>query len=679
MDVLARRFTSMCLTFLTVTLVCLSVFSSASSTLEKPTNLHITSVHDLTITLTWKRPAGIPITTNLLYIVRFVANGFNQVLPLQSEESAQITFRRNTKYNINVRAIRSDDHQVQSDWASLRVDTKDFVPAKPTNVRITRVVKFVASLAWNRPQATSTGIPDTSRLSYLFSYQKHGSLAKQLKISTNQFSLRLVPNTRYEFQVRAYKTFDPNVYGPWSDTLTYTSKEGVPSKPPTNVIAVSNTPSSIVVSWGPIPEDGRNGVIQGFVVFYCEQSTGHCSQSEVKLVYSTQIEGLVTGKQYKVRVAGYTKEGNGRKSPETTVVAGGPFITTTTQTPAQKPTTLKLTSTTKKTSTKSSTLAPTIALTQRPQRTSTGTPGTVPAPFDPTTSVSTKELHDTTGKRISEESTKGRRRATDSSVFQSTPVALASRDDEESPPGITKKLLTIAAPVVGVLILLIILGAVVVFSKKRSRRKRRQNGEIPVELVNLQRHERSRDGVTRGALSIRYAPPGDDSLTQGLLQPSEHNNDSLPRGMAEDGQLLGATGPQNCKLSVDLNTTKSELQESSAEGLYESIGSLKGAGCENIKTNDSGERYVTHDQMGVNHYKAPLVPASQTSPQQCNGAAARENPQGKFYENLPRSEHFYDTLSSEDQDGPVYENTRILPSLPVNKTDIDGEHEPLTM
>lgn len=31
MDVRARRFTSMCLTFLTVTLVCLSVFSSASS------------------------------------------------------------------------------------------------------------------------------------------------------------------------------------------------------------------------------------------------------------------------------------------------------------------------------------------------------------------------------------------------------------------------------------------------------------------------------------------------------------------------------------------------------------------------------------------------------------------------------------------------------------------------
>lgn len=52
------------------------------------------------------------------------------MLPLQSEESAQITFRRNTKYNINVRAIRSDDHQVQSDWASLRVDTKDFGECK---------------------------------------------------------------------------------------------------------------------------------------------------------------------------------------------------------------------------------------------------------------------------------------------------------------------------------------------------------------------------------------------------------------------------------------------------------------------------------------------------------------------------------------------------------------------
>ena len=249
--------------------------------------------------------------------------------------------------------------------------------------------------------------------------------------------------------------------------------------------------------------------------------------------------------------------------------------------------------------------------------------------------------------------------------------------DEESPPGITDKLLTIGAPAVGVLILLIILGAVVVFSRKRSRKRRRQNGEIPLEPVNLQRHGRSRDAVTRGASSVRYAPPGDDSMTQGLLQSLEHNNDSLPKGMAENAPLLGATCPEKCKLSVDLNMAKSELEQGRAEGLYESIGSLKGAGCENIEKNDNGDRYVTHNQMGVKHDKAPWAPASQTSPQQCNGAVARENPQGKIYENLPRSEHLYDTLSSDDQDGPVYENTRVSPSPSANKTHKDGDYEPL--
>ena len=98
------------------------------------------------------------------------------------------------------------------------------VPAKPKNVRMTRVIKFIARVAWDRPQTTPTGIPDTSGLSYQFSYQKLGSLAKQLKTTTNAFSLRLTPNSKYAFKVRAYKSFD--FYGPWSDTLNYTSKEG---------------------------------------------------------------------------------------------------------------------------------------------------------------------------------------------------------------------------------------------------------------------------------------------------------------------------------------------------------------------------------------------------------------------------------------------------------------------
>ena len=98
----------------------------------------------------------------------------------------------------------------------------------------------------------------------------------------------------------------------------------VPSKPPSNVKAVSNTPSSITVSWDQIPGNGQNGVIQGYVVFYRDQSSSLWTESDVKLNSSLELTNLVTGKHYTVCVAGYTKVGRGVKSPQIqNIVDGG--------------------------------------------------------------------------------------------------------------------------------------------------------------------------------------------------------------------------------------------------------------------------------------------------------------------------------------------------------------------
>ena len=97
----------------------------------------------------------------------------------------------------------------------------------------------------------------------------------------------------------------------------------MPSKPPTNVRLVSNTLSSITVSWGPIPKDGRNGVIRGFIVSYREEGAMTWTKRDVKLVYSQVLTNLATGKQYYVRVAGYTKVGRGSKFATKSIVVGG--------------------------------------------------------------------------------------------------------------------------------------------------------------------------------------------------------------------------------------------------------------------------------------------------------------------------------------------------------------------
>ncbi|CAH3127740.1 unnamed protein product [Porites lobata] len=155
------------------------------------------------------------------------------------------------------------------------------------------------------------------------------SETRQIRRCTNQVSLRLLAKSRYAIDVRAFKKFIPSVVGPWSDKLTLQTNESVPSKPPSNVKAVSNTPSSITVSWDQIPGNGQNGVIQGYVVFYRDQSSSLWTESDVKLNSSLELTNLVTGKHYTVCVAGYTKVGRGVKSPQIqNIVVGGQRKTT---------------------------------------------------------------------------------------------------------------------------------------------------------------------------------------------------------------------------------------------------------------------------------------------------------------------------------------------------------------
>ena len=80
-------------------------------------------------------------------------------------------------------------------------------------------------------------------------------------------------------------------------------------------------------------------------MFYCEQTACESKswyEKDAKLAYSHELQGLVSGKQYSVRVAGYTKIGRGMRSPTIKrVVTGGLLLTTTRETTSQKSTTSK--------------------------------------------------------------------------------------------------------------------------------------------------------------------------------------------------------------------------------------------------------------------------------------------------------------------------------------------------
>lgn len=600
----------------------------SSITPDKPTDLRVTSVYNLKITLTWKRPLNMPPSTMLLYLVRVSSvssDGDSLALPLQQTESVQLELRDNTLYNIHVKAMRNDDHGKQSQWESLRVNTSHFVPAQPTNLRLVWIRGLTVKVAWDKPTTTASGIPDTSLLEYKVLEKKINGVSKYLVFRKPSASLRLLGDSMYEIKVKAFKSFNQRVLGSWSTPLSFKSNASVPSKPPTNVNVESNTRSSISVSWGMIPNNGRNAVILGYIVFYCEQDGTNCLQLDARLNYSLEITDLDPGKGYKVQVAGYNKVGLGMKSKSRPVIVGGRFLTTTQKTTTEKLSTVKTARTTMKTSKITS--------------------ESVPAPRTDIATNPTGTLNKVETSTI---------------VSSEDPLHLTVHQKSES--GSLHKIVTIGTPVAGVILVLVLLLAVFVLYRRRSRRKFLQDGGIVPRDINPP------DTVTRGTFSVRYVPSDDTSMTQALLDQPVEPHRSLPRQMVEDSTLLGATCPEKCKLSVDLSTGQGKLAEGRDEGLYDSIGD---AACKNQRED---ERYITRGKMGLTSDKAPLEASVVTKEPLCNGAVPAEfNRQGDIYEKMQNSTHVYDTVYPRGKNDPVYENTKVAPSPgEVNRGKEDG-------
>ena len=100
------------------------------------------------------------------------------------------------------------------------------VPGKIVNLGVKRSTGLVFYLAWNEIRTTINGKPDTSDISYMIRYRElANSATRQIRLSTNQASLRLLANSRYAIDVRAFKKFIPLVVGPWSDKLTLQTNE----------------------------------------------------------------------------------------------------------------------------------------------------------------------------------------------------------------------------------------------------------------------------------------------------------------------------------------------------------------------------------------------------------------------------------------------------------------------
>ena len=87
----------------------------------------------------------------------------------------------------------------------------------------------------------------------------------------------------------------------------------VPSAAPANFSLVSQTPTSVTVTWEPVLCMYRNGVIIGYVIKYKELNTGLLSNKTITgdNMGMFEITGLKPSTQYEIKIAAVNSVGTG--------------------------------------------------------------------------------------------------------------------------------------------------------------------------------------------------------------------------------------------------------------------------------------------------------------------------------------------------------------------------------
>ena len=89
----------------------------------------------------------------------------------------------------------------------------------------------------------------------------------------------------------------------------------VPNAPPDNVQAITRSSTAVLVTWDPVPEIDRNGIITQYEVEFNQSTFNEISTSNLTTTNGSQLmvelEGLEEYVEYTVRVRVYTSVGPG--------------------------------------------------------------------------------------------------------------------------------------------------------------------------------------------------------------------------------------------------------------------------------------------------------------------------------------------------------------------------------
>ena len=91
-----------------------------------------------------------------------------------------------------------------------------------------------------------------------------------------------------------------------------------PSAPPSHISHHSSS-TSIVVRWDEVPQEHRNGDIQGYQVLYHDADGPKLEKTVDASTRETSLTDLKTSTAYTIKVLAFTSVGDGPASPEISV------------------------------------------------------------------------------------------------------------------------------------------------------------------------------------------------------------------------------------------------------------------------------------------------------------------------------------------------------------------------
>jgi len=153
-------------------------------------------------------------------------------------------------------------------------------PSAPREISAVLVSTRFVTLTWKAPVLANGNI-----IAYAIYYKEIGSDRERV-LNTTKGRLEeinvqgLQPNKKYTFRVVPYNEKGPGLSSS-EITVTTQPEVNVPG-PPTNLVPVAVTPTSIKVAWN--PPDVKNGEIQRYKVFYVEASSKTSAGGGVKLI-----------------------------------------------------------------------------------------------------------------------------------------------------------------------------------------------------------------------------------------------------------------------------------------------------------------------------------------------------------------------------------------------------------